>query len=155
MPYAASIRVPVWAHGPGVTSTDAGRLVSAVDIPATVYDETGVSSSRTLDGHGLLRAYRRSVAYVEYFNDPAKGAPIPSWATICSSHWRCIQTYQATAGGSGTLEEYCNLDTDPWMMNGPAQGREPGQRPERPRSGSNSRRPAHAAGRDARELDPA
>jgi arylsulfatase A-like enzyme len=56
IPYTPSIQVPLWLRGPRVAAggTNTARLVSGVDVAATIYDETGTTPSRVLDGVSLL-----------------------------------------------------------------------------------------------------
>jgi arylsulfatase A-like enzyme len=117
IPYTPSIQVPTWVRGPGVsaTGTDSTRMVSGVDIAATVYDATDVAPSRRADGESLLSPSSRSEVYAEYFNDAANSRSIPSWATVRGRTWQYIETYDI-ATGALKFREWYNLAADPHML---------------------------------------
>jgi len=117
VPYTPALQVPLWLRGPGVTArgTDASRMVSGVDVAATIYDATGATPSSVLDGQSLLDPSARTEVYAEYFNDSANGAGIPSWATVRSGRWQYIETYDATPG-TRPFREWYDLAADPHML---------------------------------------
>ncbi|HLL08792.1 MAG TPA: sulfatase-like hydrolase/transferase [Nocardioidaceae bacterium] len=117
IPYTPAIQVPTWLRGPGVVAagTNTTRMVSGVDLAATIYDATGVSPSRVQDGESLLEPSARTEVYAEYFNDAANSASIPTWATVRGPSWQYIETYDSNTGALAFREWY-NLATDPHML---------------------------------------
>ena len=117
VPYTPALQVPLWLRGPGVPArgTDTSRMVSGVDVAATIYDATGAPPSSVLDGQSLLDPSPRTEVYAEYFNDPANGPGIPPWATVRGSRWQYVETYD-TATGARTFREWYDLAADPHML---------------------------------------
>ena len=117
VPYTPSLRVPLWVRGPGVApgGSNGTRMVSGVDVAATVYDAAGITPSRRVDGDSLLDPSTRTEVYAEYFNDPNSGRLIPPCATVRSARWQYIETYDI-AGGALTFREWYDLGSDPHML---------------------------------------
>lgn len=115
--YTPAIQVPLWMRGPGVPpgGTNTTRMVSGVDVAATVYDAAGVTPGRVQDGQSLLDPSSRSEVYAEYFNDSANGAGIPSWATVRGRTWQYIETYDGSTGAR-SFREWYDLTADPHML---------------------------------------
>jgi arylsulfatase A-like enzyme len=117
IPYTPSMQVPLWVRGPGVTATgtDSTRMVSGVDVAATIYEATDSPPSRAADGESLLSPSDRSEVYGEYFHDPSNSRYIPSWATLRARNWQYIETYDKTTGAL-IFREWYNLVADPHML---------------------------------------
>jgi arylsulfatase A-like enzyme len=130
VPYSPAIQVPMWLRGPGVTArgTDTTRMVSGVDVAATVYDATGVAPSRRADGQSLLAPSTRSEVLVEYFNDAANSRTIPTWATVRARTWQYIETYDPTSGAV-RFREWYDLAADPHMLTNLLADGNPGNDP--------------------------
>ena len=90
-------------------------MVSGVDLAATIYDATDVAPSRPADGESLLVPSARSEVYVEYFNDSANSAYIPSWAAVRGRQWQYIETYDISTGAL-RFREWYDLAADPHML---------------------------------------
>lgn len=131
IPYTPAIQVPVWVSGPGVTATGTNttRMVSGVDVAATVYDATDVAATRLADGESLLGTSARSEVYVEYFNDAANSRYIPSWATVRGRGWQYIETYDS-ATGALRFREWYDLASDPHMLTNLLADGNPGNDPD-------------------------
>ncbi len=115
LPYTNSIQVPLlirWAgHLPG-RAVDS-RLVTNVDLAATIFDVAGVTPGHTLDGRSLLDPWDRDRLFLEYwFNGEST---IPTWRSIRTRTHQYIETY---AEGSGAIDsrEYYDLVNDPFQL---------------------------------------
>ena len=131
IPYTPSIKVPLWLRGPGVTArgTNGTRMVSGVDLAATIYDATDVAPSRLADGESLLSPSVRSEVYVEYFNDSANSPYIPSWAAVRGRQWQYIETYDISTGAL-RFREWYDLASDPHMLTNLLADGNPGNDPD-------------------------
>jgi len=131
IPYTPSIKVPLWVRGPGVTATgtNSTRMVSGVDVAATIYDVTDVAPSRVADGESLLVASVRSEVYVEYFNDSANSPYIPPWASVRGRQWQYIETYDISTGAL-RFREWYDLAADPYMLTNLLADGNPGNDPD-------------------------
>lgn len=112
-PYDEAVRVPFYARWPGVLPPRTTRpdLVANVDIAPTIYEATGTSTSRALDGRSLLRPTGRSWLFTEGFGPPytGTGTKSPSWVAYFDGtrhyiHWE-----------DGFVEDY-DLVQDPYEM---------------------------------------
>lgn len=130
IPYTPSLQVPIWLRGPGVAAggTNSSRMVSGVDVAATIYDATGAKPSRVLDGQSLLASSTRREVYAEYFNDSANLATIPSWATVRGRTFQYIETYDISTGALAFREWY-DLAADPYMLRNLLADGDPGNDP--------------------------
>lgn len=130
IPYTPSLQVPLWLRGPGVTArgTDTTRMVSGVDVAATIYDATDTTASRVADGQSLLASSARSEVYAEYFNDPANGKHIPSWATVRGRSFQYIETYDISTGAL-RFREWYDLTADPFQLTNLLADGNPGNDP--------------------------
>jgi arylsulfatase A-like enzyme len=117
IPYTPALQVPLWLRGPGVAArgTNTDRMVSGVDVAATIYDATGAAPSRVLDGRSLLDPSGRREVYAEYFNDAINSSAIPPWATVRGATWQYIETYDIRTGAR-TFREWYDLAADPHML---------------------------------------
>ncbi|HEY4605267.1 MAG TPA: sulfatase/phosphatase domain-containing protein, partial [Blastococcus sp.] len=130
IPYTPSLQVPIWLRGPRVAprGINSSRMVSGVDVAATIYDATGAKPSRVLDGQSLLAPSTRREVYAKYFNDSANLATIPSWATVRGRTFQYIETYDISTGALAFREWY-DLAADPYMLRNLLADGDPGNDP--------------------------
>ncbi len=100
--YEAGVRVPFLARGPGITP---GLVIDApvnlVDVPATVLDLAGVTTSEPLDGVSLTPCFvdaacrPRETAFAYAFTPNGPG-PYNSWtAAVRDERYKLIEGYHA------------------------------------------------------------
>jgi arylsulfatase A-like enzyme len=115
LPYTNSIKVPLlvrWAgHLPGGVADP--RMVTNLDLAATLYDAAGVSPSHPLDGRSLLKNWQRDRVLLEYWaNDESV---IPTWRSIRTVSEQYIETYDEATGETAS-REYYDLLSDPFQL---------------------------------------
>jgi arylsulfatase A-like enzyme len=115
LPYTNSIKVPLlirWAgHLPGRV-TDS-RMVTNLDLAATLFDAAGVTPAHQLDGRSLLDPWQRSRLFIEYWTNPE--SIIPTWRSIRTGTEQYTETYDE-ATGEVASREYYDLVTDPFQL---------------------------------------
>jgi arylsulfatase A-like enzyme len=115
LPYTNSIRVPLlirWAgHLPG--GVNDARMVTNVDVAATVFDAAGVTPGHTLDGRSVLDPWERDRLFIEYWNNLE--SIIPTWRSIRTPDLQYIETYD-DATGAILSREYYDLLEDPYQL---------------------------------------
>lgn len=116
VPYTPSVKVPMmmrWPAGTDGRSIDR-RLVTNVDIAATVLDATGAPLPRhPLDGRSLLDpSWRREHVLLEYWGNITQWRP---WASLRTKRWQYIEHYDAATGARYFRELY-DLRRDPWQV---------------------------------------
>jgi arylsulfatase A-like enzyme len=115
LPYTNSIKVPLlmrWAgHLPG-GGVD-GRMVTNVDLAATLYDAAGVAPTHALDGRSLLDPWQRSRLMLEYWTNAE--SIIPTWRSIRTQTEQYIETYDEPTGEVAS-REYYDLLSDPYQL---------------------------------------
>ena len=117
VPYTPALQVPLWLRGPRVVAggTNTTRMVSGVDVAATIYDATGAAPSRVQDGQSLLRTSARTEVFAEYFHDEVNLRTVPHWATVRGATWQYIETYDVSTGAR-IFREWYDLAADPHML---------------------------------------
>ena len=135
-PYEASIGIPLYVKWPaplGIAPGTDNRLATSLDLTATIFDLTDALPAKPLDGKSLLQPPTRQEAFVEYFQDVANGAGIPTWALLRGPTWKYIETrvLNQTTGAVTLYKEYYNLAVDPGelrnVLNDRVSGNEPPQ----------------------------
>jgi arylsulfatase A-like enzyme len=114
LPYTSSIKVPLLVRWPGHLPggvTD-GRMVTNLDVSATLYGAAGITPSHPLDGRPLGGSWQRNRLLLEYWTN-AESA-IPTWRSIRTPSEQYIETY--TAAGAVATQEYYDLTTDPYQL---------------------------------------
>jgi arylsulfatase A-like enzyme len=115
LPYTNSIKVPLlvrWAgHLPGGVSDT--RMVTNLDLAATLFDAAGVSPSHPLDGRSLLQNWQRQRVLLEYWANAE--SIIPTWRSIRTATEQYIETYHEATGAIAS-QEYYDLLSDPYQL---------------------------------------
>lgn len=128
LPYTNSIKVPLlirWAgHLPGGVADD--RLVTNVDLAATLFDAAGVGPTEPLDGRSLLDAWQRQRLFIEYWTNAE--SVIPTWRSIRTATEQYIETYDEPSGEVAS-REYYDLLTDPYQLTNLLGDADPGNDP--------------------------
>jgi arylsulfatase A-like enzyme len=90
------------------------RMVTNVDIAATIYDAAGVKPPLRLDGRSLLSSdWSRRFVFLEHAQNPNLPT-IPAWRSVRSKTDQYIE-YLDTEG-EVTFREYYDLEADPWQL---------------------------------------
>jgi N-acetylglucosamine-6-sulfatase len=116
-PYQASMDVPMLAYLPGAFARGKvdKRPVGLIDIAPTLYDLLDVRPRHVLDGHSLLRSYRRPGTFFELQNEQSRVlykeagyAPgrVPTWAMYRKGVRSYIEYYRKN--GSLVRAEFYN-----------------------------------------------
>jgi arylsulfatase A-like enzyme len=115
LPYTNAIRVPLlirWAgHLPGGKAD--GRMVTNLDLAATLFDAAGVSPAHELDGRSLLDQWQRSRLFFEYWTNAE--SIIPTWRSIRTPSEQYMETYDEPTG-EVVSREYYDLVNDPFQL---------------------------------------
>ena len=115
LPYTNAIKVPLlvrWAgHLPGRAADH--RMVTNLDLAATLFDAAGVSPGHQLDGRSLLDPWQRSRLFLEYWTNPE--SIIPTWRSVRTATEQYIETYEE-ATGEVASREYYDLVSDPYQL---------------------------------------
>jgi arylsulfatase A-like enzyme len=114
-PYTESIHVPLFMRWPGRVAAGATdqRQAMSVDIPATVFDATGITPQHLLDGRSLLDPPGRERMLIEHFVDPLQPW-IPEWASTRTPTYQYVEYYDEA--GAISFREYYDLVADPWQL---------------------------------------
>jgi arylsulfatase A-like enzyme len=101
-----------WAgHLPGGKAD--GRMVTNLDLAATLFDAAGVSPAHELDGRSLLDQWQRSRLFFEYWTNAE--SIIPTWRSIRTPSEQYIETYDEPTG-EVVSREYYDLVNDPFQL---------------------------------------
>lgn len=114
-PYSASVRIPLMMRWPKeIEPKTSRRMVTNVDIAATIYDAAGVKPPLRLDGRSLLSSdWSRRFVLLEHALNPNLPT-IPAWRSVRSKADQYIE-YLDTEGDV-TFREYYDLKADPWQL---------------------------------------
>lgn len=112
VPYEQSIRMPMMLWWPDHAAGDDPRMVTNVDIAATVLAAAGVPFDG--DGRDLLDGgWTRDRVLLEYFGDP--NAPtIPRWFSTYRPEGQYVEYRRSN--GDVIDREYYDLIGDPWQL---------------------------------------
>jgi arylsulfatase A-like enzyme len=110
MPYDMSVRVPLLVRWPRRVAADDvdARLALQLDIPATIYDVTGIPPAFPIDGYSLFGSHRRERVQFEHLGD----GEIPPWASVRDDEWQYVEWYD-DAGSTVVFRELFDLRNDP------------------------------------------
>jgi arylsulfatase A-like enzyme len=119
--YEESIRVPMFAVGPGITPGTDNSLVTNVDIAPTLLDLAGVKVPETMHGKSLKKVLlERKPLGREYvlfeLPDANKVLETRPCYSLRSSRWKYIQTFEHGKHEPYTFEELYDLQADPFEM---------------------------------------
>lgn len=132
-PYEASVSVPLyvkWPEALGIAPASDDRLVSSLDLAASIFDVMPIRPVKPLDGNRLLGSQDREEVFVEYFVDSDNGDAIPTWASLRAPTWKYVDTrYKEDDGTVERFKEYYDLAADPGelvnVLNDGVVGNEP------------------------------
>jgi arylsulfatase A-like enzyme len=114
LPYTNAVKVPLflrWAgHVPGGGIDP--RLVTNVDVAATIMQATGVAPAHAVDGRSLLGSWQRDRLFIEYWTNPE--SIIPSWNSLRTATHQYVETYDQA--GVVASREYYDLVNDPFQL---------------------------------------
>lgn len=135
-PYTPSIQVPMLMRWPGhvAAGTTDDRFALNVDIAPTVVAATGVTAGNAaMDGRSLLDPSERDRMMFEYYSDrtivkPGR-FPTPTWASLRTAGYQYIE-YYGTDGVVPTVDEYYDLQSDPYELDNVLGDSDPSNDPD-------------------------
>ena len=119
LPYRASVQVPLLVRWPGHVPAGETRwdFATHADITPTLLDAAGVTQDLVpLDGHSLLGPARRSMAFMEYWQDPTNSDDIHNWASIRTRRYQYTEWYAAGGWDTVIFREYYDMRADPHQL---------------------------------------
>jgi arylsulfatase A-like enzyme len=125
--YEESIRVPMFAVGPGIPNGYEDSMVTNADIAPTILDLAGISIPGNMHGESLKNALLKQKPldreYVLFelpdYNEMLETHPA---YTIRSKRWKYIQTFENGKEKPYTFEELYDLENDPYEMSNLIEG---------------------------------
>jgi arylsulfatase A-like enzyme len=114
LPYTESVRIPLMMRWPGHVARGSSddRLVTNLDLAATIYDAARVDPPHRLDGMSLLEKTTRDRLLFESWGNFENG--LPSWASTLTPSYQYVEYYGRR--GRRIFREYYRRDRDPWQL---------------------------------------
>jgi arylsulfatase A-like enzyme len=128
-PYPPVHRIPLYLRWPGVIEPGTDRRLAAnIDVAPTIADAVGLDMPM-VDGHSLLRRYRRRAILVERWAKPRDRRRIPAWALVQTRRHLLLRFYGRRHRVIG--QEFYNLARDPHRLRNVWGDRRRGNEPRR------------------------
>ena len=115
LPYTESVEIALIARWPGHfrAGSNDDRLVTNLDIPATIWRAARLRPEHQIDGFGLQTAQKRSRVLLEHWGHFRNGG-VPSWASTRTRSFQYVEYYGRN--NRRIFREYYDLQRDPWML---------------------------------------
>jgi arylsulfatase A-like enzyme len=114
LPYQESVRVALMMRWPGhvARNSEDRRLVTNLDLAATIYGATKIDPPHRLDGMSLLKNEVRDRLLFESYGNFQNG--LPSWASTLTGNYQYVEYYGRR--GRRIFREFYRMDRDPWQL---------------------------------------
>ncbi len=119
LPYEESIRVPMFAAGPGIEAGTNEDLVLNIDWAPTMMELAGLARPSNMHGKSLVSLFQgRKTTWRESF---LYEAPVPCLGSqpllaVRTGRWKLVQTFETQACEKIAFEELYDLQNDPEEM---------------------------------------
>ena len=115
LPYTESAAIPLMIRWPDHFRAGArdDRLVTNLDITATLWRAARLEPRHRLDGFALQTPARRKRVLLEHWGH-FFGGGVPSWASIRTRSYQYTEYYGRQ--NRRIFREYYDLEKDPWML---------------------------------------
>ena len=125
-PYTESIRIPLLMMWPGRVQAGIAddRLVTNLDVTATIAEATRLRDGPAMDGRSLLESFERDHLLLEFWEAYGR----PTWSSLRTSTFQYIEYFDDDST-TPTFREYYDLTADPEQLSNLLADQDPNNDP--------------------------